>query len=224
MTPKSGDSLDFQRSAKESQSGSPIWSQCGDVTGSLPCGLTPFLLGSVAAAGATGGELLLGVFGPEALAGDLDEVRPVGQRSRAAEASRGSPKRSGHSGSVAIRGHSVESPCQPPSGPRSGLMLRSGPSGGWFSRGVGPAGVGVSASRARRRSTASAPSSTAARSSSAGWSPTSVAGRLGPRRAGPGWRPWANRSRTGRTPFGAGTARRSCMCSSHDRDRSTATA
>ena len=46
----------------------------------------------------------------------------------------------------------------------------------WISRGVGPAGVGVSASRARSRSTASVPSSTAARSArSAGWSAASVA-------------------------------------------------
>jgi hypothetical protein len=68
-----------QRSPKESHSGSPIWSQCDDVTGSLPCWWTPFLLRSVAAAGATGAELLFGVLGPEALAGDLDEVCAVGQ-------------------------------------------------------------------------------------------------------------------------------------------------
>ena len=34
---------------------------------------------SVGGAGAAGGELLLGVLGPEALAGDLDEVRAVGE-------------------------------------------------------------------------------------------------------------------------------------------------
>src|SRR5262245_34679084 len=37
------------------------------------------LLRSGGAAGATGGDLLLGVLGPEALAGDLDEVRAVRQ-------------------------------------------------------------------------------------------------------------------------------------------------
>jgi hypothetical protein len=31
-----------QRSPNESHSGSPIWSQCGDVTESLPCWLTPY--------------------------------------------------------------------------------------------------------------------------------------------------------------------------------------
>lgn len=36
-----------------------MWSQCGDVTGGFPCRLSPFFLGSVAAAGATGGEELL---------------------------------------------------------------------------------------------------------------------------------------------------------------------
>jgi hypothetical protein len=68
-----------QRSPKESHSGSPIWSQCGDVTGSLPWWLALFLLWSVTATGATGGELLLGVLGPEALAGNLNKVRAVGQ-------------------------------------------------------------------------------------------------------------------------------------------------
>ena len=68
-----------QRSPKESHSGSPIWSQRGDMTGLDPWGLSLVLLASVAAAGAAGGELLLGVFGTEALARDLDEVGPVGE-------------------------------------------------------------------------------------------------------------------------------------------------
>ena len=53
-------------------------SQCGDVTGPLPCGLFPFV-SIAAAAGAAGRELLLSVLGAEALARDLDEVSAVGQ-------------------------------------------------------------------------------------------------------------------------------------------------
>src|SRR3989454_1232900 len=69
----------FGQLPNQSHSGSPIESQCGDVTGLFSRRLSPGLLDSVGAARAAGGELLLGVLGAEALARDLDEVGAVGQ-------------------------------------------------------------------------------------------------------------------------------------------------
>jgi restriction system protein len=93
-----------QRSPKESHPGSPIWSQCGDVTGPRSYRLPLFLLGSVAAAGAAGGDLLLSVFGPEALTGNLDEVRPVGQSIEGGRGQQGLAEQVGPFRPVPIRG------------------------------------------------------------------------------------------------------------------------
>src|SRR2546426_9548825 len=51
----------FGQLPNQSHSGSPIESQCGDVTGLFSRRLSPCLLDSVGAARAAGGELLLGV-------------------------------------------------------------------------------------------------------------------------------------------------------------------
>ena len=72
------------------------------MTGLLPCGLVPFL--AVAAAGAAGRELLLGVLGAEALARDLDEVRAVGQAIEGGRGEQGLAEEVGPFGPVAVAG------------------------------------------------------------------------------------------------------------------------
>src|SRR2546426_11415776 len=71
----------FGQLPNQSHSGSPIESQCGDVTGLFSRRLSPCLLDSVGAARAAGGELLLGVLGavPAGAEPDSAKTKPAGR-------------------------------------------------------------------------------------------------------------------------------------------------
>ncbi len=69
-----------QRSPKQSHSGSPIWSQSGEVAGSLASGVVLRCKGSVGRRPVAGRRKLLpGALRPVARPNDLDKVGPVGQ-------------------------------------------------------------------------------------------------------------------------------------------------
>ena len=67
----------------------------------------------VAAASAAGRDLLLGVLGAEALAGDLDEVRPVGQPIEGGRGEQGLAEELRPFRPVAIRGQENRAPFIP---------------------------------------------------------------------------------------------------------------
>jgi hypothetical protein len=87
-----------------------MWSQASAVTGRATSKLSLVLLRSVGAAGAASRDLLLGVLGPEALASDLDEVRPMGQPIEGGRSQQRFAEELGPLGAVAIRGQQNGAP------------------------------------------------------------------------------------------------------------------
>jgi hypothetical protein len=87
-----------------------MWSQGSGVTGRATSKLSLVLLRSVGAADATSRDLLLGVLGPEALASDLDEVRPMGQPIEGGRSQQRFAEELGPLGAVAIRGQQNGAP------------------------------------------------------------------------------------------------------------------
>src|SRR5262245_21833143 len=74
---------------------------------------SPSRLCGVGAAGAARGELLLGVLGAEALAGDLDEVGAVGQPIERRRREQRLPEQLGPFGAITFRGHEDRAPLVP---------------------------------------------------------------------------------------------------------------
>jgi hypothetical protein len=87
-----------------------MWSQGSGVTGRTTSKLSLVLLRSVGAAGAASRDLLLGVLGPEALASNLDEVRPMSQPIEGGRGQQRFAEELGPLGAVAIRGQTEWSP------------------------------------------------------------------------------------------------------------------